>query len=137
MAFVNEYASPEDVKKYDLEGIFQRFDKDILGKPSWTIDRERDAILIWLRNSREESRNYQMFAMWWKGAVFPVYLIPSGGGQYSKKSYTHWQLMELDISHELVAERAVIISALKDALTEYRAGGIGVPVVDHTVTFDF
>lgn len=137
MAFVNEYVSAEDAKKYDLAALFKRFDKPLLGSPTWTIDRENDAFLLWLRSSREESRNYEMFAMAWKGNIFPVYLIPTSGGRLSQKSFTHWQLMELELPELLHAAHSQIIDALKAALAEYKAGGIGVPVADHTVTFEF
>ncbi len=70
MALVNEYASANDREKYDLAEIYRQFDKNFLDTPSWTIDRENDAFLIWLRASREESTNYQMFAMYW-GDCFP------------------------------------------------------------------
>lgn len=137
MAFVNEYASPKDAKTFDLAGIFKRFDKPLLGNPTWTIDRENDAFLLWLQSSREESKNYQMFVMGWKGEVIPTYLIPNCGGRFSQKSFTHWQLMELELPEKLLADHSEIIGALKDALAEYKAGGIGVPVIDHTVTFEF
>lgn len=137
MAFVNEYVSPEDAKKYDLACVFARFDKSLLGNPTWTIDRENDVFLLWLRSSREESRNYEMFAMSWKGNVFPVYLIPNSGGKLSQKSFTHWQLMELKLPELLLADNSQITDALKGALAEYKAGGISVPVADHMVTFEF
>ena len=48
MAFVNEYVSDEDVKKYDLFGLEQIFypalDKP-LGHYTWTRDKERDIFL--------------------------------------------------------------------------------------------
>jgi len=137
MAFVNEYVSAEDAKKYDFARLFKRFDKSLLGHPTWTIDRENDAFLLWLRASREESRNYQMFAMWWKGKVFPVYLIPTSGGRLNEKSFTHWRLMELELPEELNLQRSEIVNALKAALIEFKEFGIRVPVVDHTVTFEF
>jgi hypothetical protein len=41
MAFVNEYVSEEEAKKYDLDGINRQFMKAPDIRYDWTIDRER------------------------------------------------------------------------------------------------
>lgn len=56
MAFVNEYATDEDIEKYDLNEIWDKYHPARKGKyyvgnqPEFTIDRERDFFLI--HNSR-------------------------------------------------------------------------------------
>jgi hypothetical protein len=55
MAFVNEYISKEDIEKYDIFGIRNKFlsERDKITKEdeknyklSWVIDRERDLVLL-------------------------------------------------------------------------------------------
>ena len=55
MAFVNEYISKEDIEKYDIFGIWNKFlpEREHVKKetekryiPQWTIDRERFGFLM-------------------------------------------------------------------------------------------
>ena len=55
MAFINEYISKEDIEKYDIFGIRNKFlsERDKITKEdeknyklSWVIDRERHLVLL-------------------------------------------------------------------------------------------
>ncbi|MES9822515.1 MAG: hypothetical protein ABW161_07200 [Candidatus Thiodiazotropha sp.] len=63
MTFVNEFASEEDIEKYDLNGIWNQYfpsrkGKYYLGQRPWfTIDRERNIFFMVLDGGREEHSN--------------------------------------------------------------------------------
>ena len=52
MAFVNEYISDEDVEKYGIRQLRDELHANYATREhwEWTIDRERDAYLMRLRN---------------------------------------------------------------------------------------
>jgi hypothetical protein len=137
MAFVNEYVSAEEAKKYDLDGINKRFGKDPEIRYQWTIDRTKDVFLMWMKRGREEFAGRQMFALWWKGEVLPVYTESEGSGRLDEKTTTIWHSAGIELPTELAWQREEIIQVLKEALTEYKVSGIGVPVADHTAVFEF
>lgn len=136
MAFINEYVSTEDVKKYDLDGINRRFGKDPQIRYGWTIDRERGVFLRWIKSGREEFASRVTMVLWWHGEIIPVYLEVSGTGDYSKPTTTVWSLSGIELSGVLEPSRDEILQALRDALTEYKVG-VGVDVADHTAVFEF
>lgn len=61
MAFVNEYISEEDIKKYEIREIWDKFhpfsknDMNLLKKHSWTVDKERDVFLFLLNLEEKKS----------------------------------------------------------------------------------
>lgn len=138
MAFVNEYISVDDIVKYNIESILRRFSKRLIGRWSWTIDRKRDVILMWIRDGREEMSNHVQFALWWHGQVVEARLITvEKGGSYDAKSYIRWGLETIKLPLDLEPQRLEILNVLKEALVTYQVCGIGLTVTDHTVSFDF
>ena len=65
MAFVNEYVSAEDKTRIDFASIPRRPHDDVklhsVNPHRWTIDRERDVILIWTWSGREENSKSNYF----------------------------------------------------------------------------
>ena len=61
MPFVNEYASQEDIKKYGLEELWERYENGFKVFPSTrtslTIDRERDVFLMYVNNMRAKGED--------------------------------------------------------------------------------
>lgn len=137
MAFVSEYASEIDAKKYDLDGVSLYFGKDPSVRYSWTIDRGRDVFLMWISSGREEFANKHRFVFWWRGEMLTIYLEGKGEGRPSERSSKTWSLPGLDLPCHLESERHEIIAALKEALKEYKVSGVGVPVANHTTFFNF
>jgi hypothetical protein len=137
MAFVNEYVSAEDVKKYDLDGINRKFGKDPEIRYQWTIDRANDFFLMWMSRGREEFAGRQTFVFWWKGEVLPVYMESEGSGRLNEKTTTIWRSAGIELPPQLAGQREEITQVLKEALTAYKVSGIGVPVADHTAMFEF
>lgn len=83
MAFVNEYVSAEDVKKYGLEEINRQYRKSNV-QPDWTIDR--DIYLRWIHSGREEFADQHDFTLYWKGTLIFLrlkrkegYVVARGG----------------------------------------------------------
>lgn len=150
MAFVNEYISEEDIKKYDIKGIFQQLQvwrwKDIFENPlpgsrlHWTIDRERDVfVMVGIEAGRDELSNRLTSAMWWKGQVLSIGLEKGGDGSLVGKVTTVWRLLGIAYPNGKAfdGDKDAIIRDLKDALTEYKVFGITWPVADHTAVFEF
>ena len=69
MTFVNEYASEEDIKKYNLEELKLRYHVHLrrtgwpYKKHMWTIDREKQIFLICVDHGREEHSNRHIWVM--------------------------------------------------------------------------
>ena len=137
MAFVNEYASPEDAKKYDLDGISLQFGKDPALRYQWTIDRERNIFLIWMEAGREEFAARQTFLLWWQGNFVVVRLLSATTGGLDGQATSRWQLQQINLPPEVVTKRAEILDVLKEALVIYQVSGIGLPVTNHTAIFEF
>lgn len=137
MAFVNEYVTEEDAKKYDLDGINRQFMKDPEIRYDWTIDRERNVFLLWIEAEREEFAGEETFILWWNGLIVPVYTFKTREGRASEKVITTWRLRGIDLPPELSEKYDEVIAVLKEALIEYKVFGIGVPVADHTAVFEF
>lgn len=136
MRFVNEYVPENDVKKYGLEEINKsNFKTDVIYE--WTIDRERDIYLRWIKAGREEFCDIHDFSFYWKGTMILVRLKYSGDSVRGGNGWSSWELLQINMPKELNAIRNEILDDLKLALGEYKTFGIGSTVSEHTVTFKF
>lgn len=138
MAFVNERISDEDRLNFD----FSHFKRpplyiDSIEPYNWTIDRERNIVLVWTRGGTEEERNAQHFALQWKGQIVYAKLEREAVGLNANHVTSTWRMKHLTIPPSIEASRNEIIEALKQALTEYKVGGIGVHVASHEAKFEF
>jgi hypothetical protein len=137
MAFVNEYISPEDVEKYQLEKIDKRFVVGGTNARDWTIDRARD---IYIRNvaaGREDWRSHTEWTLYWKGDLIYVELeLLTGGGGRGEPGWSHWKLNELEIPEHLHSHKGEILSDLKSALEAYKDGGVFSSCTDYKVILD-
>jgi hypothetical protein len=137
MAFVNENVSHEDAEKFDLDGITKKFGGSIGPRYQWTIDRNKNVFLKWISAEREEFSNRQNFVLYWKGGVIPISLEKETIGNYSDGAKTLWTSKGIDLPGELERSRDEIVSALKEALTEYKVFGLGVDALNHSAYFNF
>ncbi len=139
MAFVNEYVSEDDDKKYDLEAIDKRyFTAHVPGYVTWTRDRERDIYLRFMRDGGEDGMWRQKFTFYWKEILMEVGLDHVGGnGERGGKGTVEWSLRYLSIPETLVASREQILADLREALSVYGGGGVYSSYTECTVTFDF
>ncbi len=136
MAFVNEYVSEEDDKKYGLEEIDKRYRKGH-HRPDWTIDRDRNIYLRWMRAGREELWNHEYFTFYWKETLIEVELIQNGENINGGKRQTVWTLDHMTLPVELKEKKQDIIADLKDALRVFKDIGIRSTITNHNAVFEF
>lgn len=145
MAFINEYISEEDIKKYGIREIWDQFhpfsknDMNLLKKHSWTVDKERDVFFIPAKSGREEKSSQVIAILWWKGAYLSVTLANVGGhyDHVNKKGDKRWQLIDVWRPAGFEVSDEDIIPVLKEALVKYGFSGIAIPVENYTVNFAF
>lgn len=137
MAFVNEYVSEEDIKKYGLEAIDKRYFRAHY-QTEWTRDKERDIYLRFMRDGGEDGMWRQKFTFYWKEMLMEVGLDHVGGsGERGAKGAVEWSLRYLSIPETLLASREQILADLREALSVYGGGGVYSSYTECTVTFDF
>jgi hypothetical protein len=145
MAFVNEYASDEDIEKYGLKEIWDKYYPFRKGKyfggnrPAWTIDRERNAFLMVVARGTGEEGNQVSFLLWWDGAHVVARMKQKGGSADLEEVpfYRIWHLVKLATPSDLPISREDILDALKDALTVYGYWGVQEQVPNTIVKFSF
>jgi hypothetical protein len=145
MAFINEYISEEDMKKYDIKGVWKKYhpsttDEEAASQTyTWTIDRDREAFFIPIMSGREEFSGQKTCAFWWKGTLFSVLIVYAGGAldYAASKGSVVWELLNILKPTSSTVPDAEIIPLLKDALTAYRLSGVAFPINDYQVTFKF
>lgn len=136
MAFVNEFTPEEDIKKYGLEEIDQRY-RHATFHSQWTVDRERDIYLREVESGREETANRHGFTLYWKGALIFVRLTSKGEGVRGGEGWEEWTLLGDPIPDTLQGNRAEIIADLKAALTAYKGSGMYSTLTSYIATFTF
>ena len=145
MAFVNEYVSDEDVKKYDLEGLYNKWSKFIPSnfRYNWTVDRERDSHFIRIRTgygSEPSLSNHVLGVLYYQGIHWKVEIRAEEGGSipYSEHPYRRiWGLEWIKHPEGGAVPEAELIPILKEALIAYKVWGIDTPVTDVVTTFTF
>lgn len=137
MGFINEEVPEQDIEKYGLRSINKKFLVGDFGY-EWTIDRERDIYLRWMRCDREEPSETD-FSFYWKGILLKIRLKRRGEGVRGGKGSTTWKLLNspLSLPDELESNREEIIADLKEALRAFKDFGIDSAIVDHTAYFEF
>ena len=125
MTFINEYIPDPDVKKYDLEEIDKQFIVGGTYARAWTIDRARDIYLRKVAIGREEFRHQSTWTFYWKGTLLTVELdMVDAGGVRGGHGWSHYKLRHMYIPPELTSKREEIIADLREALTDYKGGGV-------------
>lgn len=133
MAFVNEYISAEDFKKFDFENLNRRPKETSGTEPSdfWTINRMDD---IWLRcfyvesDHTAEKGGFTGVSVWdyyWKGTLMLVKMLGlEAGGRLGEHCWGRKKLLTINIPSELEVSRKLIISDLESSFTAYKDGGV-------------
>jgi hypothetical protein len=144
MGFVNEFIPEEDVEKYGLEAIDEKFRSNGTRARDWTIDRERD---IYLRNvaigggAEPELRNRTLWTFYWRGTPINLRLdLIGGGGGRGEPGWSHWKLIWLNGSYGLPEHlrpyKDEILADLKEALIVYKDFGAYSKNTDYHVILD-
>ncbi|MGQ0597917.1 hypothetical protein [Aquabacterium sp.] len=137
MAFMNEWVSEEDIKKYNLPGVWMKVKGRTPLQYAWTIDRDRSVFLIDYASGREEFSNHIDFVLCWDGEIHKARLIsdPDHGGL--ENVITTWYLIGIDSPSDSHHNRDEVMSMLKEALRGYKLSGVVTPIQNHTAVFDF
>ena len=132
MTFINEFIPAEDVEKYGLKAIDQKFIVGGTNARDWTIDRERN---IYLRNvshgggAEPEIRNQTKWSFFWREELLTLRLDSiTGGGGRGMPGWSHWKLVMVNGSDglpiHLKDKKDDFIADLKQALTAYQGAGV-------------
>lgn len=140
MAFINEYISEEDIKKYDVKYAWEKISGP--GEPSkytWTVDKEKNIYFIPMVSGKEEFSNQKLCALWWSGALLRVSLANVGGqlDYDNSKGSVVWDLLRIWKPTDFILQDDEIIPILKEALVVYGFSGISIPIIDYRVDFTF
>ena len=147
MAFVNEYVSDEDVKKYDLFGLEQLFypaRKKPLGRYTWTRDKERDIFLRQGQGAGKEN-DIPVWVLYRQGklSAFQIYEGEGSSIKTSERPFrTVWhfegfyQYSSRSFFVPPKEELPGFFQDLKEALTTRGALGVVEQIPETIVSFD-
>ena len=137
MAFVNEYMSQEDVKKYGFEELVQQYvtfagREGFLREPDWTVDEERENWLCWFCNESDPYMDHattreSVFILHYKGRNIEARVWLDEDSQtniYISPFIVIWRFMSISPSSFKDAEEAEIKTVLQEALSVYGLRGI-------------
>lgn len=132
MAFVNEYVSEDNIKKYDLEGLWKQV-AYVAALPddfrhTWTWDSEQESFYIPMSTGREEYSSHTTGTLYFKGVPWIVTIAHRGGSsKFSEKPYkVTWGLISIKHPNGNAAPTEDLIPVLKEALIGYKAIGISI-----------
>ena len=140
MAFVNEYISDEDMKKYNLielmdyyrklDGSFHPFNlASVGGRLSWTIDKERN---IWLLNAlskhlpdhRDGWTGEVYFILYYQGRKIEVVLNAVSTNKATNPIQKTWRVLRIKEEDIKGLDEKEIFKVLQEALSEYGLNGL-------------
>jgi hypothetical protein len=146
MAFVNEFASDEDIEKYELYGVWDKYHplskgKYYLGQRPWfTIDRNRNVFFMVLGGGREEHCNRKKVLLWIDGfhVVAEIDLAKGSSPNINDVPFRIiWDLVGVHPQLDINKTKKEIIGILKEALTVYGRFGVHHQVPNTIVEFNF
>ena len=146
MAFVNEYASEEDISKYGLDEVMlhhhPKYKKS--GYPfkyNWTIDRDEEIYLICVDVGREEHCNRYTWILNIRGKNIEIVTDREGGSKkYDEIPFiVMWSLVNVKPRRleNPTLNYEEIKRVFKDALTVYSDDGANSFIQNATVKFNF
>jgi hypothetical protein len=136
MGFVNEHIPKQDIKKYGIDEIDRQF-LDSTHSKEWTIDRARDIYLRLVAIGREDSSHETTWSFYWRGNLLLAKIdVISTSGPYHGARHGHKRLRELHIPEQLEPQRKEILEDLKEALIEWKDGGLSASATTYTLTLD-
>ena len=135
MAFVNEYVSEEDIKKYNINEIwlshhpeYKRKGRTSSNSPyNWTIDREREVWLMRVAAGGYDRGNLQIWVLFWKGELLSFWLAMPGEGSKSFKEQPYrivWGFSPFSLHPTSHHDWPEILQVFKEALTVFGYDGV-------------
>ena len=142
MAFVNERIPPDDAERYRIGkvGAWSHLDRD--AALYWTIDRERNVHLRWIRERPTTPVEHE-FLLFWQGVFLRMVLVRIPSRMRDGTRCTRWTFLGFeDLSppegaRTFRASRTAVLEDLKAALTCYRDFGALSRLQRHVALFDF
>ncbi len=138
MTFVNEFASVQDVQKYNLKDVFYKVGKGFVPQYSWTVDHERGIYLSFIRMGREEETGIWTFFIYWKDQVLVFHMRVNGRGEYKGPCWRNYSNLQLSLPIELEEQRDQIVEDIKKGLIAFQDFGMytsSTTTVDVTFAF--
>ena len=121
MAFVNETLNEQDkawFSSFYFESVFT-YTQDLVPVPrKWTIDRNRDAVLIDLEGQGYEGSDGPptFMALIWEGKVIRIQAYNRGEGSYERGTEEWWRLTYIGIPKALEAQAETVLQLIREAL---------------------
>ena len=149
MAFVNEFVSDEDVKKYDLEGLYKKWRKEtppnFLTEWRWTVDREKDSYFIRMQTgygTDRERADHVRGVLYYRGVQWKVEFRyePGCSNSFSDHHFRMiWGFVSIKHPEGGSVPEAELLPVLKEALIAYKVWGIdtSAKLTDIVTTFTF
>jgi len=131
MAFINEYISEEDIEKYDLKKLIEKYKRYTyspdLDDIDWTVDRENDIWFVFFGREHDPKRDHgfteeHIFVLYYKGHIIEVrlWLEEDSSFNISTRPYIiNWKLLSLDPNNLNEIDMKLIKNVLCDALKIY------------------
>lgn len=142
MPFINEFVSEQDIEKYHLIKIWDRYhplstnDMNKIFRHSWTIDRKRGIFIMPIKYGREEFSNQITWILWWRGNELTATLLKSGWeNTRDGEGLATWELQNIWKPQGCTLNNETILPVLKEALTEYGFLGIQMQLPNFIVEF--
>jgi hypothetical protein len=146
MAFVNEYASDDDVERYGLREIWDKYHPMDKGeyfygrKAEWTVDRDNQAFLMLAAIGIREDSNKLEFLLWLNGTevIASLTMLPGSSARLDDDPFVIvWGLNYLRIKKGIEIPKEQILDVLKSALSTYGYWGIRHQIPNTEVRFHF
>lgn len=149
MAFVNEYISDLDVKKYDIDKLWLKhrpWDRKKgrdpgIGPYQWTVDKNRDVFLMYFPGrSMPDMIIEDQWAMYWKGKALTLDLKLNRDESSMKLADRPFRIVyefAIDKTQVPLEEAAELVEILKEALTVFGYDGPRKQIPETVVSFKF
>jgi len=136
MAFINEYISEEDIEKYDLKKLIEKYKRynssPRLDDIEWTIDKENDIWLIFFGREHDPKMDHgftkeHIFILYYKGKYIEARLWGEVNGSLKNLSnpfFVDWKLLSLSPNSFKNLDTEIIKQVLCDALKIYGRFGM-------------
>lgn len=93
--------------------------------PQWTVNKESNTFLRYMRCGRDEFSNQLDFVFYFKDRVIDCRFEVEAGGVRNGPGWSAYKKIFIKIPDDLKSEQDIIIEEIKRALTAYKGGGVG------------
>ncbi len=150
MAFINEYISKEDIKKYDIFGIMNKFDEikkedEKYLRLKWVLDREREIWFCYAGRVIDQDLDFgqgtgeEIWYLNYKGTNLEVRLQRGrNSSSIRERPYIkHWIFLSITPESLNDVSNKELRDIIKEALDVYGTNGIASQVEKQNIEFRF